>query len=199
MSTSPEKTSVQVAVRIRPITEEDLKSCPTKYQHTVITSSQFTPNQVIVQDGDKKYPYNFDHVFGPEDAQKDVFEKSVLKLVEKFLEADNANMPADAKGIIPRSMATLFNWMNGAQYKSRKFSMKVSFIEIYNEELIDLLGEGEIESRPQVLIREDNKGNILWSGLKELQVNNVEDVMSHLTHGSTHRQVGATEMNSKSS
>jgi len=55
--------------------------------------------------------------------------------------------------------------------------MKVSFIEIYNEELIDLLAEGDEDSRPQVVIREDSKGNILYSGVNEIRVNSVEEVM----------------------
>jgi hypothetical protein len=77
---------IYLAIRIRPITEEDLKNFPTKYQHEVISSSSSVSNQVIVQDGDKKHTYKFDHVFAQETTQKDVFEKSVLKLVEKFLE-----------------------------------------------------------------------------------------------------------------
>src|SRR2546421_4009703 len=92
--------------------------------------------------------------------------------------SDNESIEPDDKGIIPRAVSTLFSSMNSAQYKTRKFSIKVSFIEIYNEDLIDLLGEGEGESRPQVLIREDSKGNILWSGLQEIKVNSVEDVIA---------------------
>jgi hypothetical protein len=95
--------------------------------------------------------------------------------------ADNPSVPYQNKGIIPRAMATLFNTMNtSALYANRKFSMKVSFIEIYNEDLIDLLGEGEGESRPQVMIREDSKGHIYWSGLQEVQVNNVDDVIAYV-------------------
>ncbi|KAF0473765.1 kinesin-domain-containing protein [Gigaspora margarita] len=113
--------------------------------------------------------------------------------------ADNSSISPETKGIIPRAMETLFASMNSLQCKNQKFSIKVSFIEIYNEDLIDLLGEGDMESRSQVTIREDSKGNILWNGLQEIKVNGVEDVMSHLARGSMNRQVGATEMNSKSS
>jgi hypothetical protein len=90
--------------------------------------------------------------------------------------ADNSTIPYHSKGIIPRAMSTLFNVMNTSSlYLDRKFSMKVSFIEIYNEELIDLLAEGE--GGPQVIIREDSKGNIYWYGLQEVQVNSVDEVM----------------------
>ncbi|RIA84273.1 P-loop containing nucleoside triphosphate hydrolase protein [Glomus cerebriforme] len=175
-----------------------------------------------VQVGDKRQIYNFDHVFPPETTQQQVYERAVENLVDKFLEgynvtilaygqtssgkthtmgtADNASVPYHNKGIIPRAMATLFSTMNTSSlYLNRKFSMKVSFIEIYNEDLIDLLGEGEGESRPQVMIREDSKGNIYWSGLQEVQVNNVDEVIAYLARGSLNRQVGATDMNAKSS
>ena len=91
--------------------------------------------------------------------------------------ADNHSISSESKGIIPRAMQTLFSLMNSPQHKSRKFSLKVSFIEIYNEDLIDLLGESYGDDRPQVTIREDTKGNILWNGLQELKVNGVDDVM----------------------
>lgn len=92
---------------------------------------------------------------------------------------DNSSIPSESKGIIPRAMETLFSLMNFSQYKMRQFTIKVSFVEIYNEELIDLLGEQNVDGeRPQVMIREDSKGNILWSGLQEIKVNNVEEVMT---------------------
>ena len=91
--------------------------------------------------------------------------------------ADNSSIPDQSKGIIPRAIATLFNIMNTSSlYLDRKFSMKVSFIEIYNEDLIDLLCEGE--GGPQVMIREDSKGHIYWSGLQEVQVNSVDEVIA---------------------
>ncbi|CAG8612670.1 3497_t:CDS:2, partial [Ambispora leptoticha] len=217
---SPEKTSVSVALRIRPITNEDLKNLPTRFQRQVITTSPFVPNQVIVH-ADKKLNFSFDNVFGPEATQRDVYEKSVLGLIDKFIEgynatilaygqtssgkthtmgtADNASQLPETKGIIPRAMASLFSAINSTQYRTRKFAIKVSFIEIYNEDLIDLLGERDGDERPQITIREDNKGNILWSGLQEFRVNSVEEVMGHLARGSLNRQVGATEMNVVSS
>ncbi|EXX76693.1 Kip1p [Rhizophagus irregularis DAOM 197198w] len=208
-----------LAVRIKPITDEDLEKLPTRFQRQVITTP--SPHQIVVE-GEKRQFYHFDHVFPPETTQEEIYEKSVENLVDKFLEgynvtilaygqtssgkthtmgtADNSSIPYHNKGIIPRAIATLFHTMNTSSlYMNRKFSIKVSFIEIYNEDLIDLLGEGEGESRPQVMIREDSKGHIYWSGLQELQVNSVDDVIAYLARGSLNRQVGATDMNAKSS
>ncbi|CAG8470534.1 13604_t:CDS:2 [Funneliformis caledonium] len=206
-----EKTSVQVALRIRPITNEDTANLPTRFQRQILTTSPHIPNQVVVQGQNDKKPqtFSFDHVFGPDTKQKEVFEKAVLNLVDKFLEGynvtilaygqtssgkthtmgtvDNSSILPDYKGIIPRAMSTLFSTINAAQYKTRKFAIKVSFVEIYNEDLIDLLGEQICgESKPQVMVREDSKGNILWSGLQEIRVHSVDEV-------------GATDMNSQSS
>ncbi|CAB4396064.1 unnamed protein product [Rhizophagus irregularis] len=211
-----EKTSVQVVVRIRPITTQD--NLPTRFQRQVLTTS--APNQVVVQ-ADKKQVFSYDYVFGPESTQQDVYDKAIVKLVDNFLEgynvtilaygqtssgkthtmgtADSHSIPPESKGIIPRAMQTLFSSMNSAHYKSRKFSLKVSFIEIYNEDLIDLLGESFGDSRPQVTIREDTKGNIIWNGLQEMRVNSVDEVMGFLARGSANRQVGATDMNAQSS
>ncbi|CAG8480607.1 1201_t:CDS:2, partial [Gigaspora rosea] len=114
--------------------------------------------------------------------------------------ANNHDIPSESKGIIPRAISTLFKTMNSSQLKSRKFSIKVSFIEIYNEDLIDLLADNiGNDNKPQVTIREDSKGNIIWNGLQEIRVNGVEEVMSHLSRGSQNRQVGATDMNAQSS
>ncbi|RIA99187.1 P-loop containing nucleoside triphosphate hydrolase protein, partial [Glomus cerebriforme] len=207
-------------LRIRPLTQEDLINLPSRFQRNILSNSPFTPNQVIVH-GDKKLTFNFDYVFGPETQQKDIYDTAVRNMVDKFLEGFNVTILAygqtssgkthtmgtsdsvssnqESRGIIPRALHTLFSYINSTQFKSRKITMKVSFVEIYNEDLIDLLIEGEDENRPQVIIREDSKGNIIWSGLQEIKVNSVEEVMGHLTRGSLNRQVGATDMNSQSS
>lgn len=61
--------------------------------------------------------------------------------------------------------------------KSTKYSVHVSFIEIYNEELIDLLNPAPPSERAPVTIREDTKGHIIWSGLKEVPVGSTEDIL----------------------
>lgn len=61
--------------------------------------------------------------------------------------------------------------------KSTKYTVHVSFIEIYNEELIDLLNPAPSHERAPVTIREDTKGHIIWTGLKEVPVGSTEDVL----------------------
>ncbi|CAG8558581.1 15910_t:CDS:2, partial [Racocetra fulgida] len=164
-----------------PLTAEDLVNLPTRFQRNVLSTTLFAPNQVTVL-GEKKQTFTFDHVFGPDSTQKDIYDRCIKTYgqtssgkTHTMGTADSSSSPPDSRGIIPRSLATLFSYINSAQYKNRKFTMKVSFVEIYNEDLIDLLAEGDDECKPQVLIREDSKGNIIWSGLQEIKVCTVEE------------------------
>ncbi|KAF9190774.1 hypothetical protein BGZ50_009825 [Haplosporangium sp. Z 11] len=109
-----------------------------------------------------------------------------------------------SEGIIPRAMGQLF-WeakrpppvYPGYKMPPLKTTFRVSFVEIYNEDLIDLLVKGDF--RPPVTIREDSKGHIFWTGVQEIVVTSVEEVIHLLWFGSQNRQTHSTEMNEKSS
>jgi len=95
------------------------------------------------------------------------------------LDADPSD-PNNQMGIIPRAVSSIFT--GARQLKEERgnawsYSVKGSFIEIYNEDLIDLLGLSDSTgARREVLIRED-KGHIIWDGLREVSVKNVNEVM----------------------
>lgn len=76
----------------------------------------------------------------------------------------NTTIPTSASANIPND-------------KAARYTVHVSFIEIYNEELIDLLNPAPPHERAPVTIREDTKGHIIWTGLKEVPVSNTEDVL----------------------
>ncbi|KAG2217816.1 hypothetical protein INT45_005417, partial [Circinella minor] len=85
------------------------------------------------------------------------------------------------------------------QQQTRRHTVKVSFVEIYNEELIDLLNPASPSERQPITIREDVKGQIYWTGVKEMTVQNADDVLAYLQQGTANRATGATDMNEKSS
>lgn len=60
---------------------------------------------------------------------------------------------------------------------THRYTMTVSFIEIYNEDLHDLLNSSPPEESPPITIREDTKGNIYWTGVKEVEVQSTDDVL----------------------
>lgn len=85
-------------------------------------------------------------------------------------------------GIIPRAVSTIFT--QARQLKEERgnmwnYSIKGSFIEIYNEDLIDLLSmDDSAGGRREVQIREDKDGHIIWGGLREVNVKNSNEVMT---------------------
>lgn len=83
----------------------------------------------------------------------------------------------------------------------RPWSLKATYVEIYNEQLRDLLVSDStpLGERNNVAIREDVKGNIILTGLRQVEINSVEDLMNALNFGSTIRQTDATAINAKSS
>ncbi|KAF7561076.1 hypothetical protein G7046_g3081 [Stylonectria norvegica] len=83
----------------------------------------------------------------------------------------------------------------------RNWSLTATYVEIYNEQLRDLLVDETtpLPERVNVAIREDVKGNIILTGLRQVEINSVEDLMNALNFGSTIRQTDATAINAKSS
>ena len=84
-------------------------------------------------------------------------------------------------GIIPRAVSQIFDEIDKrlqSSDKRLKIETHNSYVEIYNEDLIDLLaGDLGADERPAVQIREDKHGNIIWSGLRELKVLTAQEVM----------------------
>ncbi|KAH9234775.1 hypothetical protein K456DRAFT_1713275 [Colletotrichum gloeosporioides 23] len=83
----------------------------------------------------------------------------------------------------------------------RNWSLKATYVEIYNEQLRDLLVPDNVpqHERTNVTIREDVKGNIILTGLRQVEINSVDDLMNALNFGSTLRQTDATAINARSS
>ncbi|KAG5972374.1 hypothetical protein E4U58_006654 [Claviceps cyperi] len=83
----------------------------------------------------------------------------------------------------------------------RNWSLKATYVEIYNEQLRDLLVPDTTppNERTSIAIREDTKGNILLTGLRQVDINSVDDLMNALSFGSNIRQTDATAINAKSS
>ena len=75
----------------------------------------------------------------------------------------------------------------------------MSFLEIYNEELIDLLGAESVEN-PRLRIYEDQtrKGSCIIQGLEEVVVRSKDEIYKIMDQGSARRQTAATLMNAHS-
>jgi hypothetical protein len=117
-------------------------------------------------------------------------------------------MPFDQVGIVPRVFKFIFDEvdMRKAQSEYSSFRISISFLEIYNEEIHDLLDPAsmvrdKITGKPgkEVSIREEKNGNISVRGLKDQEVSKEDECSHWLNLGINHRQTSATLMNEGSS
>ena len=101
-------------------------------------------------------------------------------------------------GIIPRSVSHLFSALNSIS--NCEYSVKISFMELYNEELSDLLSDSA-DSNEKLRIFDDSnrKGSVVIPGLEEVVVKNKNEVYKILRKGTERRQKAATLMNAQSS
>ncbi|RDB21522.1 hypothetical protein Hypma_011769 [Hypsizygus marmoreus] len=243
-SSSAATTSVQVALRIRPPTNQDSTSIPARFQRPVIHATSSTsvaieassnvsgsgaPNPPSVASGSapKKQVFTFDQVHPPPTTQYDLFTSTAKPLVSRFVEGFNCTIlaygqtssgktftmtgidldadpmdPNNGMGIIPRAVSTIFSsakQLKGERGGAWNYSIKGSFIELYNEDLIDLLSLDDIGGKREVQIREDKDGHIIWGGLREVNVRNAGEVMTLLRKGTSIRRTNETDMNAQSS
>lgn len=104
-------------------------------------------------------------------------------------------------GIVPRFIDSLFCSLESKKSHNYSFQVCVSFLELHNEDLVDLLCPN-VRGRREGLnltIREDSHGNICWSGVREEAVSNTTELMGLLQKGSIARTTASTDMNSTSS
>ncbi|GJN14012.1 hypothetical protein PR202_gb00783 [Eleusine coracana subsp. coracana] len=114
--------------------------------------------------------------------------------------AQNGELPSDA-GVIPRAVKQIFDILDA---QSAEYSMKVSFLELYNEELTDLLAPEEPKlsddkSKKPMALMEDGKGGVFVRGLEEEVVSSAAEIYKILEKGSAKRKTAETLLNKQSS
>ncbi|XP_019822035.2 kinesin-like protein KIF27 isoform X2 [Bos indicus] len=204
-----EEIPVKVAIRIRPLLCKEVL-----HNHQACVRVIPNTQQIIIG---RDRIFTFDFVFGKNSTQDEVYNTCIKPLVLSLIEGYNATVFAygqtgsgktytiggghvasvveGQKGIIPRAIQEIFQNISGKP--SIDFNIKVSYIEVYKEDLRDLL---ELETSVKDLhIREDEKGNTVIVGAKECQVESADEVMSLLEMGNAARHTGTTQMNEHSS
>ncbi|KAG1676987.1 Kinesin-like protein KIF3A [Nymphon striatum] len=209
---SSESENVKVVVRCRPLNEKEVAS---SYKNVVqVDSVQGTVTVETSNANDPPKSFTFDTVFGLDSKQVDVYNEAARPIVENVLEGYNGTIFAygqtgtgktftmegvrsapELKGIIPNSFAHIFGHIAKAD-EDKKFLVRVSYLEIYNEEVKDLLGKDqkarlEVKERPDV--------GVYVKDLSAFVVKNADDMDRIMTLGNKNRSVGETNMNALSS
>ncbi|KAM7349272.1 kinesin-like protein 3A isoform 2-T2 [Cochliomyia hominivorax] len=201
--------SVRVALRVRPLVHsEQARGCQ------VAVEKIDGANQVLVNNSDA---FSFNFVFDWRDTQEQVYNLSVSDMLDKLFSGFNATILAYGQtgsgkthtmgtafdgsldenvGVIPRAMHDIFERIK-KHSDEFDFVIKCSFMELYQEQLYDLLSE---KPREESIIdmREDRSG-IIMVGLTEKMVFSAKETTDCLVKGSTGRAVASTAMNQQSS
>ncbi|KAK7378809.1 hypothetical protein VNO80_04257 [Phaseolus coccineus] len=222
--------NVQVLLRCRPFSDEELRSNAPQ----VVTCNDYNREVAVSQSIAGKHidrVFTFDKVFGPSARQKDLYEQAVTPIVNEVLEGfnctifaygqtgtgktytmegeckraksgPNGELPPEA-GVIPRSVKQIFDTLEG---QNAEYSVKVTFLELYNEEITDLLAPEEIskvsleeKQKKQLPLMEDGKGGVLVRGLEEEIVTSASEIFTLLERGSSKRRTAETLLNKQSS
>ncbi|KAI9355099.1 P-loop containing nucleoside triphosphate hydrolase protein [Zopfochytrium polystomum] len=148
--------------------------------------------------------FTFDRVFGPDVTQQAFYHDCCSSLIQQFMDGFNVTIfaysspevPPEHVGIIPRAIGQVM----GAVQKQPEdtavqFSVKCTFLEIYQEQVRDLL-------RPEakdISIREDKNGVTTVVGIHEEDISSADDLLRCLEKGNLERTTGDTKMHLYSS
>eukprot|EP00035_Acanthoeca_spectabilis_P006335 m.123271 g.123271 ORF g.123271 m.123271 type:complete len:712 (+) comp13455_c0_seq1:198-2333(+) len=197
--------NVQVAVRCRPLSSNE-KAQGHKFAVSLDTK------QGTVEIGPRSF--KFDHVFGPDVKQVDVYNRTARTIVSSCLEGYNGTIfaygqtgtgktftmegernPPELQGIIPNSFAHIFGTIRDA-HEDTRFLVRCSYLEIYCEECYDLLGK---DTKKRLKLREHPDKGVYVDGLSPWVVQNVEQLDEVMSRGNQNRSTAKTKMNDRSS
>ncbi|XP_061640694.1 kinesin-like protein KIF21B isoform X3 [Phyllopteryx taeniolatus] len=215
---------VKVALRIRPqMAKEKIEGC---HVCTLVTHGE--PQVLLGKD--KAFTYDF--VFDIDSEQQSIYQACVHKLIEGCFEGYNAtvfaygqtgsgktytmgtgfdvNLTVPEQGIIPRAVHQLFEGIQSRKEQAKEagtqppeFKVSAQFLELYNEEILDLFDSGrDPESRSRksnIKIHEDASGSIYTTGVTSRLVQSEEELLQCLKLGALSRTTASTQMNAQSS
>ncbi|KAI4272151.1 MAG: hypothetical protein LQ337_005502, partial [Flavoplaca oasis] len=215
-----EETNIHVVVRCRGRNEREVR----ENSGVVVSTDGVQGKNVELSMGASALSnktYHFDKVFSPAADQAMVFEDVVTPLLDEMLQGYNCTIFAygqtgtgktytmsgdmsetlgilsDAAGVIPRVLHSLFTKLEADEAES---SVKCSFIELYNEELRDLVA---VDDNTKLKIYDDAQkkghGATLVQGMEESYIKSAGAGIKLLQDGSHKRQVAATKCNDLSS
>ncbi|KAK9827565.1 hypothetical protein WJX74_010806 [Apatococcus lobatus] len=219
-----EAVNVQVILRCRPVNKDEIANRTPQ----VIQVNEKQSEVVFYQNVAGKMigrSFHFDKCFGPESGQARLYDQAVSPIVEEVLDGFNCTIFAygqtgtgktytmeggdrnsedghdlsEVAGVIPRAINQIFHHLDSI---NSEYTVKCSFLELYNEETTDLLAIGDALSRTgdknKLRMLEDKSG-VVVQNLEEIIVKTSADIYGLLDRGSAKRRTAETLLNKQSS
>nr|XP_061811185.1 kinesin-like protein KIF18A [Nerophis lumbriciformis] len=214
---------VKVVVRVRPTNEKERN----ENVHNVVKvvdnhmlifdpkedvpcfGSRRPQNRNLNKKTNKDLKFVFDHVFGEESTQDDVFENTTKGVLDGVMNGFNCTVFAygatgagkthtmlgtpNHPGVMYRTLKDLFKRMDDAK-EDKEFSVAFSYLEVYNEQIRDLLANAG-----PLAVREDRVKGVVVQGLTLHEPKSAENILQALDCGNRNRTQHPTDMNATSS
>ncbi|CBI38014.3 unnamed protein product, partial [Vitis vinifera] len=193
--------SISVTIRFRPLSERE-------FQRGDEIAWFADGDKIVRNEYNPATAYAFDRVFGPSTGSQDVYDVAARPVVKAAMEGINGTVFAygvtssgkthtmhgdqNSPGIIPLAIKDVFSIIQDTP--GREFLLRVSYLEIYNEVINDLLDP----TGQNLRVREDAQGTYV-EGIKEEVVLSPGHALSFIAAGEEHRHVGSNNFNLLSS
>ncbi|XP_015892553.3 kinesin-like protein KIN-7D, mitochondrial [Ziziphus jujuba] len=201
LDTSRSGDSISVTIRFRPLSDRE-------YQRGDEIAWYPDGDKIVRNEYNPATAYAFDKVFGQHTNSQDVYEVAAKPVVKAAMEGVNGTVFAygvtssgkthtmhgdqNSPGIIPLAIKDVFSIIQDTP--GREFLLRVSYLEIYNEVINDLLDP----TGQNLRVREDAQGTYV-EGIKEEVVLSPGHALSFIAAGEEHRHVGSNNFNLLSS
>jgi len=176
--------------------------------------------------GDKR-KFEFDSVFGPDSTQKEVYDNTCGDMIStSIFRGFNATIlaygqtgsgktftmgtdgssavsddapPSESEGVIARAVYDLFQTRKSLSNGSKRVKVTMSYLEIYNEQAIDLLNDDPASSNQTLQVRDSKTEGVVIPNLKHFTVSGPGEVSRLMEEASLKRATASTHMNAVSS
>ncbi len=174
---------------------------------------------LIAYRGKEGGDYRYDSVFGQNDDNSKVYDSTSKRLVRRVMEGYHGTVFAygmtgtgktfsmqgtmSSPGVIPLAITDIFSYIR--ETPQREFLLRVSYLEIYNERIYDLLAGPVASTGPgapqqeEIKLREDPKRGVYATPLKEEIVQSPTQLLRVIHRGDTARRTSSTQYNARSS
>lgn len=217
MSKTKSSESVKVVVRCRPLNRKEEVNGPAGG----IVQMDLRLGQVILRNprasaSEPQKTFTFDAVYDPNSKQRDLYDESVRPLIDSVLAGFNGTIFAygqtgtgktytmqgawldpEKRGVIPNAFDHIFTHISRSQ-SDKQYLVRASYLEIYREEIRDLLDPNHASARALEL-RESPDTGVYVQDLTSCVCKSIKEIEEVMNVGNQARAVGATDMNEHSS
>ncbi|XP_053192782.1 kinesin-like protein KIF3C [Scomber japonicus] len=217
MSKNKSSESVKVVVRCRPLNRREESNGPAGG----IVQMDLRLGQVILRNprappSEPQKTFTFDAVYDANSKQRDLYDESVRPLIDSVLAGFNGTifaygqtgtgktytmqgawMDPEKRGVIPNAFDHIFTHISRSQ-SDKQYLVRASYLEIYREEVRDLLDPNHGNARALEL-RENPDTGVYVQDLTSCVCKSIKEIEEVMNVGNQARAVGATDMNEHSS